>query len=52
MRKVVRQSRMLGRVAHVRSPLLAVIRDAMLRAMTRGGDTGGQSSDLFGWAPP
>ncbi|MFC5818562.1 FAD-dependent monooxygenase [Nonomuraea harbinensis] len=52
VRKVVRQSRMLGRVAHVRSPLLAVIRDAMLRAMTRGGDGGGQSSDLFGWAPP
>lgn len=52
VRKVVRQSRMLGRIAHVRSPLLAGIRNAILTAVTRGSDAGSQSSELFGWTPP
>ncbi|MEW9552893.1 FAD-dependent monooxygenase [Nonomuraea sp. NPDC050783] len=50
VRKVVRQSRLLGQVAHVRSPALAAIRDAILAATTRG--SGSQGGDLFGWTPP
>ncbi|MFG3442752.1 FAD-dependent monooxygenase [Nonomuraea sp. NPDC047897] len=52
VRGIVRQSRMLGRIAHVRSPLLVAIRRAILIAATRGTDGGGQSADVFGWTPP
>lgn len=52
VRGIVRQSRMLGRVAHVRSPLLVQLRRGILIAATRGSDTGGQNAGLFGWTPP
>ncbi|MBP2702978.1 FAD-dependent monooxygenase [Microbispora sp. RL4-1S] len=52
VRPVVRMSRMLGQIAHVRSPLTAAVRDAVLRATTRGTDGGGQNAGLFGWTPP
>lgn len=52
VRKVVRRSRLLGRIAHVRSPVLVGARRAILTAVTRGTDAGGQNADLFGWAPP
>ncbi|MEU5264616.1 FAD-dependent monooxygenase [Amycolatopsis sp. NPDC021455] len=50
--KVARQSRMLGRVAHVRSPSGAALRDAVLRIVTRTTGGGRQNAALFGWSPP
>ncbi|MET7459356.1 FAD-dependent monooxygenase, partial [Nonomuraea sp. NPDC005501] len=52
VRRIVRQSRLLGRVGHVRSPLLVAIRRAILIATTRGDGAGEQSADVFGWTPP
>jgi 2-polyprenyl-6-methoxyphenol hydroxylase-like FAD-dependent oxidoreductase len=51
VRKVVRQSRLLGRIGHVRSPLAASIRDFALGVLTRG-DGDRQNAALFGWLPP
>ncbi|WP_158226806.1 FAD-dependent monooxygenase [Amycolatopsis vastitatis] len=50
--KVVRQSRMLGRVAHVRSPAGTALRDAVLRIVTRATGDDRQNAALFGWSPP
>jgi len=52
VRSVVRQSRLLGRIGHVRSPLAAALRNAILSAVTRFGDADRQNATLFAWQPP
>ena len=50
--RVVRQSRMLGRIGQVRNPAAAWLRDRMMGLMTRTGDPDKQNAALYGWEPP
>ncbi len=50
--KIVKTSRMFGRVGQVRHPLAAWGRDRLMSIMSRFGDPDKQNADLYGWEPP
>jgi hypothetical protein len=49
--KIVRQSRLFGRIGHVRNPVAVRLRDAMMRRMG-GADQEKANDDLMRWRPP
>jgi 2-polyprenyl-6-methoxyphenol hydroxylase-like FAD-dependent oxidoreductase len=49
--KIVRQSRLFGRIGHVRNPLAVRLRDTMMSRMS-GDDQEKANADLMGWRPP
>lgn len=53
--KIVKMSRMFGRVGHVRHPLAVWARDRMMSLMgllSRFGDPDRSDAELYGWEPP
>ena len=48
--KIVRQSRLFGRIGHVRNPVAVRLRDAMMSRM--GGGDQEANAALMGWRPP
>jgi salicylate hydroxylase len=49
--KIVKQSRLFGRIGHVRNPLAVRLRDTMMSRMG-GDDQEKANADLMGWRPP
>ncbi len=49
--RIVRQSRLFGRIGHVRNPVAVRLRDAMMRRMG-GGDQEEANGALMRWQPP
>lgn len=50
--KIVRQSRLFGRIGHVRNPLAVRLRDAMMSRMGGGDDQDRANAELMSWRPP